>query len=83
MAELACAFLAALAFAATPEAEAPAPQPSKDLLMYLAEFGDAEDRHADPAEVDAALAGERAGTTAPDPRNPDDDNDDAPRIPDR
>ena len=56
-------------FAATPipapapaPAQAPAaapvavavPAPSMDLLLHLAEFGDAQDRYVDPAELDDA-----------------------------
>ena len=54
-------------FAATPipapapaTAQAPAatsvaaPAPSMELLLHLAEFGDAQDRYLDPAELDAA-----------------------------
>ena len=30
------------------------PAPSMELLLHLAEFGDAQDRYLDPAELDAA-----------------------------
>ena len=68
MVEPACAWLLALVIAAPP-AESPAaaeePTPSRELLLYLAEFGDAEDRHVDPAEVDTALEQERTGDEPP------------------
>lgn len=81
MVEPACAWLLALAISAPPADSAPAaeePPPSRELLLYLAEFGDADDRHVDPAEVDTALeqARKRADpapeTTAPEP-DPDPD----------
>lgn len=35
---------------------APAPAPSMELLLHLAEFGDAEDRYIDPAELEDLAA---------------------------
>jgi len=50
------AVLAAAPVPAPPPATAPAlPPPSMELLLHLAEFGDAEDRYIDPAELEAAL----------------------------
>ena len=48
------AVLAAAPVPAPPPAPAP-PLPSMELLLHLAEFGDAEDRYIDPAELEAAL----------------------------
>jgi len=48
------AVLAAAPVPAPPPEPAP-PPPSMELLLHLAEFGDAEDRYVDPAELEAAL----------------------------
>jgi hypothetical protein len=53
-----CAVASARAEDAAP-ADAP---PSAELLMFLAEFGDAQEGFVDPAEVDEALQRTRAAT---------------------
>lgn len=58
----------------------PEPPPSVEMLLYLAEFGDAQGRHLDPASIDdpAAVDGDD-GKTSPGTKT--DDTDDPP--PDR
>jgi hypothetical protein len=73
--------IAAALAAATPPAREPPPEspPSAELLLYLAEFGDADDRFVDPTTIagdDEDPAAADAGAS----KNPE-DADDAP--PDR
>lgn len=46
------ALLAATPTPARTPVATPAPAPSMELLLHLAEFGDAEDRYIDPAELE-------------------------------
>ena len=58
--------LIALAAAQTPPAD---DAPSREMLLYLAEFGDAEDRYVDPAEVAAELDDDTKPADRTTPRN--------------
>jgi hypothetical protein len=78
--------LIALAALEAEPATAPSAAPSRELLLYLAEFGAADDEWVDPADVAAQLDREpdpTASPTATDPRRPPTDDDDVPPPADR
>ena len=66
------ALLAAAPVPAPPPEPAP-PPPSMELLLHLAEFGDAEDRYIDPAELEAALPEEAEADRKREAREAEDD----------
>jgi hypothetical protein len=72
------AALAAGAQDAAPPASEPVPVPDPELLQFLAEFGDAQGKFADPAEVAGALERADDPATAGDTETDADDADDPP-----
>ena len=69
----ACALLLLVAFAQAP-APPPDDAPSQELLLHLAEFGDADDRYVDPLELERASEADAQRARANDETEPNDDD---------